>query len=134
MAPAVAGGLVYVPGSAETGAVLLALEAASGAERWRYETGGFVVGNAATADGHVFVATNHALVALDGATGQEIWRVEGVESGLFAPGPVVADGAVYLFAGSVDPVPNEEGGVVLPSMARPVPSAGGTRPSSRPVF
>jgi outer membrane protein assembly factor BamB len=113
-APAAAGGLVHVPGQGEAGAALLALDAASGAERWRYETGGFVVGNPATAEGRVFVATNHALVALEAATGREAWRVEGVESGLLsAPGPVVADGAVYAFAGQVDAIADEASGVVL---------------------
>ena len=114
-APAVGGGLVYVPGTAADGmAALLALDAASGTERWRYDTGGFVVGNPATAEGRVFVATNHALVALDAATGQEAWRVEGVETGMLsAPGPVVTDGAVYVFAGRVDAIADTQSGLVL---------------------
>jgi outer membrane protein assembly factor BamB len=94
-------------------AALLALEAASGAERWRYDTGGFVIGNPATAEGRVFAATNHALVGLDAATGQEMWRVDDVESGLSAPPPAVVDGVVYVFAGRVGPIADTQSGVVL---------------------
>jgi outer membrane protein assembly factor BamB len=113
-APATDGELVYVPGHGESEmAALLALEAASGVERWRYDTGGFVIGNPATAEGRVFVATNHALIALDTVTGQEMWRVDEVESGLSAPPPAVADGVVYVFAGRVDPIANTQSGVVL---------------------
>jgi outer membrane protein assembly factor BamB len=113
-APATDGELVYIPGQGESEmAALLALEAASGVERWRYDTGGFVIGIPATAEGRVFVATNHALVGLDTATGQEMWRVEDVESGLSAPPPAVADGVVYVFAGRVDPIANTENGVVV---------------------
>src|SRR5687767_11078900 len=105
-APVTDGELVYVPGEGESEmAALLALEAASGAERWRYDTGGFVIGIPATAEGRVFVATNHALIALDAATGQETWRVDDVESGLLsAPPPAIADGVVYVFAGRADPI------------------------------
>ena len=113
-APVTDGELVYVPGQGEDEmAALLALEAASGVERWRYDTGGFVVGIPATAEGRVFVATNHALVGLDAATGQEMWRVDDVESGLSAPPPAIADGVVYVFAGRVDPIANTENGVVI---------------------
>jgi outer membrane protein assembly factor BamB len=113
-APATDGELVYVPGQGEDEmAALFALEAASGTERWRYDTGGFVIGNPATAEGRVFVATNHALIGLDAATGQEVWRVEEVESGLSAPPPAIADGVVYVFAGRVDAIANTESGVVL---------------------
>ena len=95
-------------------AALFALEAASGAERWRYDTGGFVIGNPATAEGRVFVATNHALIGLDAATGQEVWRVEDVESGLLtAPPPAIADGVVYVFAGGGDVIADTESGVVV---------------------
>ena len=113
-APATDGELVYVPGPGEDEmAALFALEAASGTERWRYDTGGFVIGNPATAEGRVFVATNHALIGLDAATGQEVWRVEDVESGLSAPPPAIADGVVYVFAGRVDPIANTQSGVVV---------------------
>jgi outer membrane protein assembly factor BamB len=113
-APATDGELVYVSGQGEDEmAALFALESASGAERWRYDTGGFVVGNPATAEGRVFVATNHALIGLDAATGQEMWRVDDVESGLSAPPPAIADGAVYVFAGRSDPIADTQSGVVL---------------------
>jgi outer membrane protein assembly factor BamB len=91
---------------------LLALEAASGAKRWRYDTGGFVIGNPATAEGRVFVATNHALIGLDTATGQEVWRVDDVEFGISAPPPAVADDLVYVFVGQVDPIADTQGGFV----------------------
>ena len=114
-APATDGELVYIPGQGEDDmAALLALEAASGAERWRYDTGGFVIGTPATAEGRVFVATNHALIGLDAATGQEVWRVEDVESGLLsAPPPAIAAGVVYVFAGGVDAIADTQSGVVV---------------------
>ena len=114
-APTTDGELVYVPGQGEDEmAALFALEAVSGVERWRYDTGGFVVGNPAMAEGHVFVATNHALIGLDAATGQEVWRVDDVESGLLsAPPPAIADGMVYVFAGRVDPIADTQSGVLL---------------------
>jgi outer membrane protein assembly factor BamB len=109
-APVVADGIVSA--GAQDG-LLFAVEAASGAERWRYDTGGFVIGNPATAEGRVFVATNHALVGLDAVTGQEVWRVEDAEPGLSVPPPAIAGGVVYVFAGEVDAIADTQSGVVI---------------------
>ena len=107
-APATDGELVYAPGQGEDEmAALVALEAASGVERWRYDTGGFVIGNPATAEGRL---RRHepCLIGLDAATGQER-RVDDVESDS-APPPAIADGVVYVFAGRVDPIANTQRG------------------------
>ena len=52
--PVIAGGVLYVSGR---GDVLLALDAESGAERWRFEEGGFVHTAPAVVDGAIYVGT-----------------------------------------------------------------------------
>jgi len=99
----------------EDGAVV-AFDAESGADRWRYDTPGApsgpgktdgedVTGSPAAADGVVYVGTSWGrVVALDSADGTEQWRTF-VGSQARAPaerpdlsGPVVANGRVYVAA------------------------------------
>ena len=116
---AVAEGTLFVVGRApvakeegdgETTAVLLALEAATGQERWRFAVRGegLILGpSPAVAAGAVFVSGGDRLYALDAATGQERWRL--LTDGN-AGDPTVAGGVVFLTTGS--------GGAVLAADAR----------------
>lgn len=107
--PAVADGVVYVAGwleSPEVAApgevrpVLLALDAATGAERWRFDHEGYgfrTFGSTpAVVGGKVYLAARQFVHALDAATGREHWRV-----GLGSVGsdPTVAAGVLYLTTG-----------------------------------
>jgi outer membrane protein assembly factor BamB len=99
--PAVAGGTVYVGldprGRDDT--VLIALDAATGQERWRHHraaaaSGILQLAIPAIADGIVYVVTEGILYAVDADTGEEHWRVaigSAVESS-----PAVADGTLYF--------------------------------------
>ncbi len=70
--PALADGVLYV---ADRKGVVLALEAASGAERWRRETGLSVTGALAAAEGMLLLGTSDAeVIALDATDGTERWR------------------------------------------------------------
>ncbi|MDP9366546.1 MAG: PQQ-binding-like beta-propeller repeat protein [Chloroflexota bacterium] len=102
MSPAVADGVVYVPADS----AVLALDAATGGERWRAVTSGVPArqgedpwtGLVAVGDGVVFATSNgHVLRALDAATGAERWRLEANADG-WVGDPVVADGAVYVWS------------------------------------
>lgn len=70
--PAFSDGMLYV-GSGDGG--FHAIDAASGARRWRFAAGGKVRGGAAVAgDRVVFGSADRFLYALDRATGKEIWK------------------------------------------------------------
>jgi outer membrane protein assembly factor BamB len=98
-APAVAGGMALV-NTAE--GFLIGLDAATGEERWRttIPTGG-MVGDAALLDGMAYVGSETGnLAAVDAATGEIVWQVDtGDHRNASA---VVADGIVYVGAGSLD--------------------------------
>ena len=109
MSPVAMGDLVFGMGERITNAALVALDAATGIERWRIERGPWLgpPGAAAYADGAVFVGTREpdgelrpVLRALEAATGEERW-------GLPLPGavfpdewliPLAAGGVVYVAA------------------------------------
>lgn len=72
--PVVAGGVVYV-GSGDH--YVYALDAASGAMRWKFLTGDVVHATPAVAGGIVYVGSwDRYLYALDAATGKPRWRLE----------------------------------------------------------
>ena len=78
--PTVAGGLVYAAAGLDTESVapaLVALDRATGKERWRYASPqAAAVYAPAVADGHAFaVAEDGTVVALDAASGGTIWTV-----------------------------------------------------------
>lgn len=77
---------------------LVALDADSGEERWRYDEFGRkerVEAAPAVADGTVFFGTgDDAMVAVDAATGEEQWR-RSLDDGVYAA-PAVADGSVHV--------------------------------------
>ncbi|MBI2169850.1 MAG: PQQ-binding-like beta-propeller repeat protein [Actinobacteria bacterium] len=92
--PAVADGVVYV---GDDGGVVYALDAGTGTERWRVDTGE-LESYVAVADGVVygsssFAESDGAVIALAADTGTERWRLalDG-----YPNQPVVADGVVYV--------------------------------------
>lgn len=90
--PVVVDGVVYTTSGDGT---VSALDAATGAVRWRFQTGGSIRFDHAVVDGTVFAANGSGrLVALDAATGRMKWsRRINVDSDL-----VVVAGRVYVWA------------------------------------
>jgi len=90
--PLVAGGVVFV-GAGDGG--FHAIDAASGAKRWRFETRGRVRGGAALAGTRVvFGSTDQHLYALERADGREAWRFD--TGAVIETTPVVHDGRVLI--------------------------------------
>jgi outer membrane protein assembly factor BamB len=74
------------------------LDAATGEERWRYETGDSVTSSPAVAEGVVFIGSFDGYVyGLDSATGGERWRYQ---AGPILSSPSVVGNVVYF--GSAD--------------------------------
>ena len=102
--PLVVAGTVYV-GSADGN--VYAIDAKTGAERWRHTTGGAVVSSAAAGDGTVLVASRDGqLYCFDGRDGTVRWRYRfGAELGAqnywdhVLSSPVVQAGRVYIGGG-----------------------------------
>ncbi|MGI9647454.1 MAG: PQQ-binding-like beta-propeller repeat protein, partial [Acidimicrobiia bacterium] len=91
-AAAVSGDGIYVGGF--DGSVI-ALDAASGEERWRFRAEDTVAGTPAVADGRVFFGSlDGHIYALDARTGKEVWRFD---TGQGVTGePLVRDGLVVV--------------------------------------
>ncbi|MBL7224166.1 MAG: PQQ-binding-like beta-propeller repeat protein, partial [Candidatus Brocadiae bacterium] len=112
-APVAVGGLVLLSGS---DGIVRALDAATGAARWRAYTGGAVRYPPAVATGRAFVGSGDGWVyCLDAATGKLVWRFRAApaESRInlygqlssawpVASGVAVHDGVAYLAAGITD--------------------------------
>jgi outer membrane protein assembly factor BamB len=72
--PAIANGIVYF-GSGDHS--VYAVDAATGAQRWKFETGNVVHASPAIANGVVYIGSwDRNMYALDAATGREIWRYQ----------------------------------------------------------
>ena len=72
---------------------MYALDAATGAERWTFMTGGAVDASPAVIDGIVYIgSTDHKLYALDAATGVERWHLDNIKADF---SPLVVDGILY---------------------------------------
>lgn len=98
--PAIVGGVVYI-GSGD--GHVYAVDAATGALRWKFKTGDVVHASPAVANGTVYIGSWDAnFYALDAATGQEKWRFKtGVDPKYFnqvgiQSSAAVADGIVYF--------------------------------------
>lgn len=92
--PVVADGLVFVPTHLDERS-LLALDASSGAERWRYRTDG-MASRASVHDGTVYVATwLNEFAALDAETGAVRWRRQPFKDVLTRGYVTAADHGVY---------------------------------------
>lgn len=90
--PAVGKGTVYVPG---TDGQVLALDTATGQERWRFATGDLIDAAPALVDDTLYVAgQDRTLYALDTATGEERWRFDLV--GPVSFGPTLSGGVLYV--------------------------------------
>jgi len=81
---------------------LYAVDAASGALRWKFTTGDVVHASPAYADGRLFFGSwDGRFYALDAASGRELWRFQGGVDPLmhnqqgFQSSPAVAGGVVY---------------------------------------
>ena len=97
--PAVSGDAVFV-GCGAFGAPgkVVALDTATGAQRWSVPTNGPVQASLTYAGGKVLFATNTAhgtISALDATTGSLAWSYEPLPSEYILGSPVVADGVVY---------------------------------------
>jgi outer membrane protein assembly factor BamB len=74
---------------------LYAVDAETGDERWRFETGDWVESSPSVADGTVYVGSNDRnLYAVDAETGDEQGRFETNDS--LSSSPAVAGGIVYV--------------------------------------
>lgn len=98
--PVIVNGVVYF-GSSDTN--VYALDAATGALKWKFKTGDVVHSSPALADGIVFVASwDTFFYALDAVTGAEKWRFKtGEDHQIFnqtgiQASPAVANGTVYF--------------------------------------
>ncbi|WP_211311963.1 PQQ-binding-like beta-propeller repeat protein [Halarchaeum salinum] len=100
--PAVADGVVYVNsgGFEDVPAHLRAFDAASGEERWRYDTAAETKGTPAIADGTVYVAARDGLHAVDATSGERVFHQPAVSESWSTP--VAAHGAVYALGGEND--------------------------------
>lgn len=113
---AVVGDTAYTMADAEDRQWVLALDAATGAVRWKHELGGMYEhkmgfhGPRSTptiaGDRLITITPTGTLLALDRATGSEAWTVDLVErhgaelpSFGFAGSPLVSDGVIYLDIG-----------------------------------
>lgn len=101
---------VVVAGTVYAGALdgfLLAVDAVTGAERWRVEVGGYV-GTPAVADDIVIASGGGVLYALDTLDGTEVWSASTSAPSLFSDG-TIDDGVLYIggydgFVYAIDPV------------------------------
>ncbi|HXV98555.1 MAG TPA: PQQ-binding-like beta-propeller repeat protein [Anaerolineae bacterium] len=94
--PAVVNGLVYIGSSDKH---VYAIDAETGQEKWKFETGSPVWSSPAVVEGVLYIGSNdHYLYALDHQTGQEKWKFE--TGAAVRSSPAVADGVVYV--GSFD--------------------------------
>ncbi len=94
--PAVANGILYV-GTRD--GHLLALDAATGAQRWSAATAASIVSSPTVSDGTVYVTSNdHKLYAFDAATGAQRWA--SLTDYSISSSPVAANGLVYVVADS----------------------------------
>lgn len=93
-APTLAGDAVYVGGSVNSDEVI-AIGAAEGRERWRFEAARHAT-TPAVADGAVYAGggTEKVAYAIDADTGEELWQFE--TGGEAMNPPTVADGTVYV--------------------------------------
>lgn len=77
---------------------ILALDAKSGHEIWRYNPGSGVISSPAAAHGTVYITDHGTLYAVDNKTGKEKWKVAGSD---LSSDPVIADGIVYFLTTAV---------------------------------
>ncbi|HEY7033376.1 MAG TPA: PQQ-binding-like beta-propeller repeat protein [Thermomicrobiales bacterium] len=99
--PAVVDGVVYAgAGAPNKPGGVVALDAATGAERWRYHFPAENQSSPALVDGVVYVGGgvgDHHLYALDASTGEQRWALE-LDDDVNSP-PAVVGGTIYVGAG-----------------------------------
>jgi outer membrane protein assembly factor BamB len=134
--PRVANGLVYF-GGAQDGdypSSVYALDARTGAMRWRVWTGGREFTAPAIANGVVYIGSQDGSIsALDASTGAVRWRV--ATSGRGVSSPAVANGAVYVgINGSLVALDASTGALrwQFPPKTSPSPTTGASLGTVRP--
>jgi outer membrane protein assembly factor BamB len=96
--PGLADGKVYI-GSFDRN--LYCLNATTGAQIWNYTTGNYVVTPPSIADGKVYFGSfDRNVYCLDAATGDFIWSYTTTGGSIFYSSPAIANGVVYVAAGS----------------------------------
>lgn len=121
-APAVVAGTVLVGGVGPYGREVVALDAADGAERWRFAAEDAINASPVVADGVAVVGSFDGNVyAVDLATGTLVWRVE--TGGGITTTAYIADGAVVV--GSGDGNLYAIGGAAPPGTPAATPSVDG---------
>ena len=90
--PVLADGVLYIGLNDHQ---VMALDAATGAVRWRARASATLYSSPAVADGRVFIGSNdRKLYAFDAATGAELWVAD--TGGIMWSSPTVANGIVYV--------------------------------------
>jgi len=85
-------GMVFV-GSAN--GTLYAIDAATGQEKWRFETGGRIRSTPKVHQKRVYFGSwDHHLYALDLETGKQLWRFD--TGGIVQASPAIGDGRIYI--------------------------------------
>jgi outer membrane protein assembly factor BamB len=99
--PAVVDGVVYIGTGSDNDGVdddgyLFALDAGTGEELWRYETGDAVIMQPAIVDDVAwFGDTSGLLHAVDTESGEELWTFE-LDGALGSDSPVIVDGVLFI--------------------------------------
>ena len=94
--PAVSGGTVYIGSRDE---YVYALDADTGTEKWKFETGGWTASSPAVSGDTIYISCSwdDYVYALDADTGTEKWKFE--TGGRTASSPAVYGGTVYIGSG-----------------------------------
>ncbi|MCX6022689.1 MAG: PQQ-binding-like beta-propeller repeat protein [Chloroflexi bacterium] len=93
-APTFADGMVLAPGGDE---IFYGIDAATGAEKWRFKAGNKIWSSPAAAKGVVYFGSlDHKVYAFNVATGEKQWEFP--VGGAVPGSPLVADGTVYIGA------------------------------------
>jgi outer membrane protein assembly factor BamB len=93
LSPAVVDGVLYFGADS----VLIALDAATGQEKWRLAARGRIASTPAVAGGVVYFGADSTFYAVDARTAQERWRV--TTRGLISSSPAVVENVVYFCSG-----------------------------------
>lgn len=90
--PVIVGGVVYI--GTKSG-FLIAADAATGSERWRFDSGGAIIkASPVVSNGVVYLGASFNMFAIDAASGQERWKQPIEFAG--SSSPVLVNGIVYV--------------------------------------
>ncbi len=95
-------GVLYVAGGGtmsngkEVGGAIRALDAATGAARWEYPTGGAILPGLAGANGVIVAAADYEVHIIEAATGRTLFRFDTDHKATIYGAPAIANGAIYI--------------------------------------